>query len=238
MNIFKVENKDMPNLLKFMKDYPSSMKYATASVLNSLAFTTKKLNEQEIKSSMTIRNLGFVGSMLKYEKTRAVNIAAQMAKAGSVKKDNFSGWTEQEKGVKPAKKRAATIAARGGSFNKKMMPKSKFMSKNKFHKLSDFRAKTPKESFMFMLRVLGSRGGGEFLINEPVPTKRGTLARGLYTLQKHRIKKLQKMDDIKPIRHNTWMQRSIAELPKHTGEAWNSYIKYHNEMIAKRGLKK
>jgi hypothetical protein len=236
MDIFRVEKSDIPQLIKFLKEYPKEIRFGTASVLTSLAVKTKQLNEKEISGSMIIRNPGFIKANLQYKKAiPSHNIASQMSEAGSVKKANFSGWKEQETGAESRKKRAATLAARDGNIRNVVKTKYRFKAGNKFYRPQQFAGKDMRSKFQFMMRVLNTRGGGLFLLSEPIQTRRGQLAKGLYGLKDHKIKRLQKLGDLRKPKMNQWMARSVKEIGSgNMSEIWKGFLERHDQIIKNR----
>ena len=235
MNIFNVEKQDIQKLVKFMHDYPKDIRFGTASVLNTLGFKTRDLNIKNLSESMTIRNLTFVKRMLRVDKAiPSHNIGSQFVTIGSTKSPNFSGWKEQETGSAPKKKRAATLYARKGSIKNQMTQGSRFKKSNKFYKPQQFSGKDLRSKYQFMMRVMNTRGGGVFLLNEKIPIKRGSLPKGLYELKDHKIHKLQKLENIKQPKINQWMKRSVAGLDNDNSSAWNEFLKRQNELLQKK----
>ena len=80
-----------------------------------------------------------------------------------------------------------------------------------------------------MMRVLGSRGGGEFLIDKDIPTRRGALGKGLYILKNGKIKRLQNLEDVKPTARNEWRTRSLRQLSSnnHISRVWAAQLAHY-----------
>lgn len=202
----------LKKLEKFFKKFPVQARQASAGVLNSLAFTTRKYDIKNINRDMIVRNKRFVESSLRVQTTKPRDIDHQVAYAGSINRPRFTGWKEQQKGTPPKRKRSITTAARGGSKTGRMKARAKLRGGNKFYKPEQFQGKSLQQRFQFMMRVMNTRGGGEFLISQAIRTKRGSLTPGLYNLKGHRITRYQKFDrDIK-IRRNPWRSQSIRML--------------------------
>src|SRR4030042_196154 len=211
-DIFKVDIKDLQKLIKFYRESPKQFRYATAGVLNFQAFQTRKYDIENLQSSMIIRDNRFLQSSLRVDKTRALPIERQMSVVYSVRNPRFSGWKEQEEGSKLETKRAATVQARGGNRHAKVQPSARFSKSNKFYKPSQFQGNALKNKYMFMMRVLNTRKGGEFIIDEKIQTNNGALGKGLYRLRNHKITRLQKLENIKRPHKNQWRTRSINKL--------------------------
>lgn len=198
---------------KLMRESPKQFSYAAAGVMNTLAFQTRTNDIRNLSSTMTIRDPRFLNNSLRVDKAKGGrNIALLEAHVYSVKRERFSGWEEQETGKQKDRKRAGTLASRGGNKSAKMKSTARFKSANKFYRPSQFHAKTEKGQFMFMLKVMATRGGGEFLLDSKVPTKRGALGKGLYSFRKNKITRLQKLDGIAKTRQTHWRTHSINQL--------------------------
>jgi len=237
MDIFSVSKSDVPQLIKFLKEYPKDIRFGTASVLTALAFKTRDLNIKEINTQLTVRNEGFVKRMLKVEKAKpSHNMMSQMAIAGSLKSKNFSGWIEQETGKTSKKKTAATLAARGGNRGSTIKGKYRFKKENKFYKPSEFTGRDLRSKFQHMMRILNKKNEEAlFILNEEVPTKRGHLKKGLYALKNRRIQKIQKISGLREPRRVPWMTNSVKQLNQsNTSEAWRIFFTKHEQIIKSR----
>lgn len=219
MDIFKMDRKDLDKLGKMLNESPKSFKYATAGVLNSLAFGMRKNDVEEISTSMIIRNRRFVESAIQVDKARAGRIENQIAVVGSVKRERFSGWSEQENGTPINKKRTPTIEARGGNKQSPVKQKLRMKPGSKYYKPSQFSGRTEKGQFAYMLRVLGTRGkGGDFILDKEIDTKRGRLTKGMYQLRDHKIHKIQDFKIHQPKR-NQWQSRAMRKLEQNNDMA-------------------
>jgi hypothetical protein len=210
MNDFTIDLHDLKQLERFFRDSPKLLKPVTANVLTSLAFDNRKLNIRNIESSMIIRNRKFVESSLQVQKARSGSIDSQIALSGSVNRPRFTGWEEQQEGKPSHTKRIITTAGRGGNRKNVAISKARLKPSNKFYKPSQFAGRDNKSRFMFMMRVLNSRNGGEFIIDNDMATKRSILRKGLYQLKSHRIKLLQQFNSNKST-HIPWATKSIQQ---------------------------
>lgn len=206
MNDFSVNKTDLKKLEQFFKDCPNLLRPVTANVLNSLAFDNRKLNLRNIENSMIIRKRKFVESSLQVQKAKSGKIEGQIAYSGSVKRQNFTGWEEQQEGRPPKTKRAITLSGRRGIKRNIAISRARLKSSNKFYKPSQFPGQDNKSKFMFMMRVLNSRGGGEFIIDKHT----GRMKSGLYQLKRHKISMLQKFDITKGV-YIPWASKSIQQ---------------------------
>jgi hypothetical protein len=211
MNDFYMDNTQLRRLQKTFKQSPKLLRPVTANVINSLAFDAKKQYFREIDRNMIVRNRRFVESSLQVQKSRSGPIEKQIALSGSVNRPRFTGWQEQQEGKPSKTKRAITTAGRGGNKRNISKSKARLRSGNKFYKPEQFTGRDLKGRFMFMMRVLNTRGGGEFIISSAIPTRRGTLKPGLYSLRKHKITRFQTFN-VDKSKRITWMTNANKAL--------------------------
>lgn len=210
--MFSMNKSDLRKLERFFKRSPKQFKAATANILNSLAFTTKRYDQINIERSMIVRNRRFVQSSLRVQTARSSSdIDRQISIAYSVKRPRFSGWVEQEYGRRPKRRRTVTKHARGGNMRSAMKSRARLRPAGQFYKPEQFQGRSLQQRFYFMMRVLNSRGGGEFIITNPIHTNRGALGPGLYGLKNHQIKRYQKFQQFQP-RRIQWRTMSIRRL--------------------------
>jgi hypothetical protein len=206
MNV-KMDDRDLKKFSQLVgKDMPKAFPKIVASYLNTMAFEQRTANKKNLEQKLTIRDQRFLNNSLRVEKTRPVNINQQIAYSGSIRWQKGTGWEEQQYGKKPERKHAITTSARGGNYKAKTLPK---------YRLNKANPVTPSQyqgKFQFMMRDLGSRGGGTFYLNDMVKTKRGQLVPGLWLLIKKSGRKairgklllLQKRDKTQSVRRTKW----------------------------------
>lgn len=211
MNI-KMDNRDLRKFSKTMGNAPKQLNKAVANYLNTSAFTHRTLNIKSLQEKMTIRDQRFLGMNLKVEKAKPVSINQQIAISGSITRKNFTGWKEAQEGTRPVRKRVTTPKSRGGSMGGKVQNKYRLKPSNKIYKPEQFDGRTLNSRFYFMMRVIGSRGGGQFLISESIKTKRGQLNKGLYTLQGGKVSMLQKTEDNQKARQIKWQSEDWVKV--------------------------
>jgi hypothetical protein len=205
--LFHMDNRDLKKLQRFMAEAPREFKRASAGVLNSLAFSTRKYDIENINRGMTVRSPKFVNAMLRVDKTRSTEISKQVAYAYSVKRKGFSGWEEQQTGKPQERERAATTPARGGNIRSKVLPRNRMKPGNKFYRPSQFK-RGKGDGFGFMMRVMATRGGGNFYLSQA----RGKLRAGLWSFRQRKLSRLQATDDIKEPKRFTWRTYSLNTL--------------------------
>jgi hypothetical protein len=227
MNDFYIDKSGLKKLEQFFKDSPQLLRPVTANVLTSLAFNARKQYISSINQSMIVRNRRFVESSLRVQKARSGKIESQIAYSGSIERPRFTGWEEQQTGKQPKKKRAITLAGRRGSKRNIAISKARLKSSNRFYKPQQFSGNTLHSKFMFMMRVLSNRGGGEFIIDRSLTTRKGQLKKGLYQLRGHKINKFQTFDVNKTTRI-PWMLTANRKLRFSTDivKVYNDGIKH------------
>lgn len=197
--LFDVQARDIVDLIKFYKNAPKQFQRASGMVLNSFAFGTRKAATDTINDEMTVRNQRFVSSSLLVDKTPLnVKFTAQEATVGSIKRDRFSGWEEQQTGKRRKKTRVATLLARGQSDTKQIKPAARMKTGKDFPE--------PKGNPVAMLNMLKRKKHRKPFILR----KFSKFKPGLYKFLRGKIVKLQDFDSKKaqPKRLD-WMGISI-----------------------------
>lgn len=247
MSHFKIDDSQLKKFQKLIgKEFPRGFQKVTAEYLNTMAFEQRKENKKNLEQQLTIRDQRFLNNSLWAQKTKPVSINQQIAISGSIRFEETTGFEEQQTGRPTKRKHATTPSARGGNTKSKVLPKyrfnkSKHVSPNKF-----------QNNFQFMMRVLGSRGGGQFYLDEIVKTKRGQLVPGLWLLIKktkdEKTKKnksiggklilLQKRDKTQSVRRQKW-ENDRFEFIKQRGfnNALKSFELWNQKQRQKMGLK-
>ena len=157
MNI-KMDNRDLRKFQELMKnEAPRGFQKVVAEYLNTMAFEQRKENKKNLEQQLTIRSQRFLNNSLRVEKTKPVSINQQIAISGSIRWEGGTGWEEQQTGKPAQRKRTVTPSARG---SKSEILKNRYRMKpsNKIYKPEQF-----QNNFQFMMRVMGSRGGGAIL---------------------------------------------------------------------------
>lgn len=229
---FKIDDRDLKQFQKMIgKDYPSGFRRVVASYLNSMAFSQRDENKKNLMRQFIIRDERFLNSHLRVEKTKPVNINEQIAISGSVTAPRFTGWKEQQEGKKPERKRTISVQARGSRTNK-LPNKYRLRPSNQIYKPSQY-----KNNFYFMMRVLASRGGGQFYLENKIKTKNGYLNPGLWSLNKHILTLLQKKDDNQKIKRDKWVNESFRRSQQKAERDALNTLEYQNRILkAKHGL--
>jgi hypothetical protein len=208
---FKIDINEHRRLERIFKKAPKLLRPVTANVLNSLAFDAKRKYGKNIDRFMVVRNKRFIEGSLRVQKTKSGPVNSQMTISGSIHRPRFTGWEEQEKGTRPKRNRAITKAGRAGNKKRQAIGKARLKSANKFYKPSQFPGRSRYNKFLFMLRVLATRGGGEIIISDRLKIKRGVLPPGLYQFRKRKFRRFQTFG-VNKSKKIPWMSRTNDQL--------------------------
>ena len=202
--LFDLDQRELKQLIKFYKKAPAKMTTASAGMLNTFAFETRKKSLHIINTAMTVRAKGFVKGSIKVDKAGFRDpINKQQSQVGSIVRPRFTGWEEQEDGKVDKRKRIATSFARGGNNSGKIKPSNRMKANNTFESPDDFAGKSKDHRVTVMLQVLfRKRHRKPFIIKGSRKWKPG-----LYRIQAgKRLRMLQSFEpNKKPIKRVRWM---------------------------------
>jgi hypothetical protein len=230
-DMFSVNKRDLKRLEKFARNAPKKFTRAANWVLNSQAFQAKKNYYTEISNTMEIRSPGFVKSSLRVQTAKSsLPLANMVAIAGSINRDRFSGWKEQEKGTSPpSDKRTPTIQARGNSKSSRVLPRYRMKQGRKFIRPNTM----PGRNFAFKMRTffrVSSQRKKNVLFY--LDRKYKKMKPGLYFLNRgKKMDKIQSTDRPEKPRRNKWMTRGNNKIRRSDVRKW--WI----EGIKKQGIK-
>lgn len=212
-SIFDLNKKDLRTLKRFFKESPVRFRQATAGVLNSLAFSTRKYDIENIEKSMTVRNKRFVQSSIRVDKARSGSIESQVAYTYSIQKGNFTGWAEQQLNTRTQQKKQFTDTGRGGSPRRRVPAKYRMKKGKKFLRSSTItpsinKFKDEYHRTVIFMAMMRRRKKEPFYIDYPI----GKMKRGLYIVEKGQIKRIAKTEDIKNPKRIRWRTQSITKL--------------------------
>jgi hypothetical protein len=211
MDGFYIDKRELDKIEKAFKKAPKLLRPVTANVLNSLAFDARKRYVSNIDRLMIVRSPKFIHSAIRVQKAKSGPIERQVALSGSINKPRFTGLREQEKGLPSKTKRAVTTAGRRGSKRNRAIGKARLKQANKFYKPEQFAGKTQYRKFLFMMRVIASRGKGEIIISNDLRIRKGILHRGLYQYKGKKLTRLQAFD-VTGSERTPWMSKSNDQL--------------------------
>ena len=161
---------------------PAETRKATARFLNDEAFADKTLSERVLSERYIVRNRAFVRAMLRVEKADPARPPSnQVAIAGSIRTNRFTGWAEViPGGPDPERNRTLGLNARGGDSTKKALQGSRLLSGLTFERPSNYDEIPERMRIPAMISILArcpdytADGRGMFIIQG------GNWVHGLY----------------------------------------------------------
>jgi hypothetical protein len=199
---------DLDKLKKFYQSMPTMQRRAGINLSNTLAFTLRPEMLKEIEGSMTIRSPRFVRGSLRIKKA---SFKDRVAEIGSIRRDRFTGWEEQETGKPDKRDRRQTHVARRSNWNHRVAPRMRLKTgRAKFVRPSDQGLKNVSLDIPVFLKILErKKHRAPFYI----PVRYKKLARGIYIFKAKKVKRVQILDaKIKSISRNRWMTRSLRKI--------------------------
>ena len=225
MTTFTVKTPDIRNLEKFYKKAPKKFARASAGMLNNLAFQTRNTALVNIASDLVIRNPRFVASRMQVEKAKSGPMSQQRAEVGSVARDRFSGWAEQETGAEPLRNRVFTLTARRGNNQNQASPSSRLKPGNKIVDINDLNiAATGRMARRrIFIQMMSRRPKEPFVMRR----KYKKMRRGVYVFRGKRLLQLQAFDAMK-VKRKPWMRPARAKVMTRSNirAAWAKSIKF------------
>ena len=200
--LFDIEAKNLIRLHRFYRKAPKMFARASANVLTSFAFGNRSKSLDIIKSKMTVRNERFVAGSLRVDRARGnIPLSAQQAMVGSIKRDRFTGWIEQETGQKTTRTRTTTLLARGGNVSRQVRPAFRLKPGNKFASPDDFSGQSPQHRVTVMLQTLSrQKSTRPFIIKGHRKFKSG-----LYKFLRKKIRRIQTFKNPKQPKRIHWL---------------------------------
>lgn len=200
--LFDIEAKNLINLHRFYRKAPKQFARAAANVLTSFAFGNSGKSIEIIKNKMTVRNERFVSSSVRVEKARGnIPLSGQVAMIGSIKRDRFTGWIEQETGQKTTRTRTSTMLARGGNVSRQIRPAFRLKPGNKFLQPNDFEGQSPQHRVIVMLQTLSRQKYKKAFVIKGHKAFRS----GLYKIFRKKIMLLWRFKDRKQPKRIRWL---------------------------------
>ena len=206
--------KDLAKLIRYYKTAPKKFAMAAGMWENRAAFGSRENVIEYMDRYMTVRNRGFVKSSLRVQKSRyGAAMRAQQSEMGSIKRERFTGWAEQEGLATDKRNKTIGLAARGGSIGKRVAPAARLKKGRARPKPGDYKGKSRNAKASRMLNVLhGKRYRGAFIVagHEKVPS--GLYRFGKTSKGKRSIIMLQgfKRRPKRPARR-PWMRHSVKK---------------------------
>ena len=195
--MFTMKRKDFDGLQRFFKQSPAQFKAAARSVLNSFAFGTKEETFTELNRKLKIRSPGFVRSSIRVTMAKGSNISSMFSETYTLKRRNFSGWAEQERGQRTSLNRTISKFARGGSWQGKVRSRFRLKPSNEFFDPERFSGRSYEHRVMKMLgamRTGRSIRKRPYIIRHRLKGGLSTMKRGTYGWQGKQTQRLQNFE--------------------------------------------
>jgi hypothetical protein len=218
-----------PQLLRFMRSGSRDFRRAETIVVNNRAFGFLSHMRGTLEGTMTVRQRTFLRAATRVQK--AVVGAHPIALVGSVDKERFSGWREQQFGTKTKRRRLATRAARAGNVNRKVTRRARLMPGKQVWDSMEVAHGRDRAAVVEMLHVLWRRNDPNpfFILRGQLPNfKRGGIfkfGRGSRRKGPPKLQRLWSFDrkKLQPKKTN-WMQIAIATFRLNPQKEWEFAI--------------
>lgn len=212
--MFNLNRRDILRLEKFYKRAPKQFMFAARGMLTTFAFQAREQQIREIQSSMTVRNLRFIKSRIRYQKARGGRIDNIFSESGSVRSSRFTGWEEQQTGIKAKRTRTQSLTARG-EWKSQVMGTARMKPTNKFFDPdSEMEGKSTEQRMTAALAGMrkGTVKKRNFLIRKKMKGRMSTFKRGLWAMKRRLTFRLQTFDPprVQP-RRNPWHTRAVQK---------------------------
>ena len=206
--MFQIDKTDLKRLAKFYKRAPKLFARASAGILNDFAFGTRREIIGLMTNRLTIRNQRFLTASVQVQRASGKRIDKQRSKVGSVRRDRFSGWLEQQTGKKDPRSHTATLFARRGTKLGIVPGSNRLKKSNVAARPEDYNIKADNENSRtaIFLQIMARRGRGRpFYIRK----KYKKLRRGIYRIKSGKIRKIQSLNKTKKKIHSfDWINQS------------------------------
>jgi len=156
--MFELDLGDLLKLRKFMKRAPKQFNRVAIGVLNTAAFGTRKQALKTLRSGLVIRNDKFMTGSVRVEKAKTTEkLNRAEAVVGSIKRNRFSGWIEQQTGQVSKKTRTSTLFGRGGQ-QSGALPVGSRLKRKSIISPDKYSGRTPENRVTKMINDLKRRG--------------------------------------------------------------------------------
>lgn len=189
--MFEMDSPDLKRLEKFYKRMPREFLKATAGMLNSFAFGSRKESLLIIRRRLTVRSPRFIQGSVRVDKARPGQpLNSQQSEMGSIHRARFSGLREQELGVSDKRKNVPTLAARRDQRGRKVPGAVRLKRSNQFPSADDFPGKTAEHRVVVMIRTLDRKKFRKpFII-----TGHPRFTKGLYQFKARKLRMVQSFE--------------------------------------------
>ena len=227
---FIFDSKELKQWRFFYREFPKIYERAQINTLNNLAFQGRQKALEEVDKNMTIRSPAFVKGSMRFQKA---NLNKPESEFGSIKRNRFSGWEEQQTGKQTERTRVQTLQARRRNWKNRVAPRARLKPGNKFIRPKDLK-----------LDKLGNNKIPAFLdrldrvsYKQPffIPVRYKRLQRGIYLFVNKKIRRLQSFDPkkVQP-KKDEWMTRAVGSLGENLVDAYKEGLEFAYKKALKR----
>lgn len=225
-NIFDYSDRSFKAFSKFYAKAPFKARRATARMLSQFAFGTRQEAIGEIVRTMTVRSEKFVSSSMVFKGARAQPIDQQQSSAGSIARQRFSGWVEQQDGKIDNRTRTQSLLARGNNFSKRVKPSVRMKPGRDFITMGDFDLPSGGQQVPTYISMVKKKYKNKpFLLKK----KYKNIKRGVYKFVKNKMQILQNFEAKKrKPKPNPWMTNARLRFFKSTDvdKEWGKAISF------------
>lgn len=210
-NLFDMDKRDLRRLYKWYRRSPKEFARATGLLLNNFAFGVRLTAIEAISTGMIVRDFNFIQGSLKVERSHTrLPISTQVSRVGSITRNRFTGWIEQETGQRTKKERTFQLAARRGSKKRRAVPRARLRPGTDFITPAEYSGKSDHHRAVVMLQTLAREGYKQpFIVGRHKRLKSGLYKFGRGRKPNQKLIMLQNFDPSNPQpRRYRWMRRA------------------------------
>lgn len=164
-DIFSMDDRELKKLEKFFKTAPDKIRPAAANVLNSMAFGTRTTSIRTLNNQLTVRKKSFTDNAFKVTKASPrAPLETMHSKLETVKRNNFTGWIEQETGAKSTR---SFTTGKGARPDWSKTIQKKFKDYKSALKMSDYKFKN-NSGYGYIAYMRRKMRGKIFEIDRPI----------------------------------------------------------------------
>jgi hypothetical protein len=237
MTDFNLDQKDLENLTNFFNKLKSKdSKPLVSATLNNQAFATRKANMRVLGRALVVRDDRFFkGSVFVQQAEKFGDPRSNFAEVGSIERDRFSGWEEQQTGKAAPKARVATLAARGGNRQNVMKGRARLKSGNTFRKVSDYKRRKVRKKQALVLMLKETREQKlDFLIRRQDVV--GKMKPGLYTWEGNKLLRYQTFGKQYDPKRIDWVGQSL-KIVEREADFFDVFADEFKKLAKRRGIR-
>lgn len=224
---FQFKKGELRSWRHFYRDFPKAYQRAKINTVNNLAFQGRRIALDELDRNMIIRAPAFIKGSVRFQRATMNRPEAEF---GSIRRDRFSGWEEQQTGRRTKRTRVQTLQARRRNWKNKVAPRVRLKPGAKFIRPADVRLNN--NQIVPFLQILDRRKYRQPFF---IPTRYKRLQRGLYIFVSRKIRRVQNLDpaNVQPAR-DEWMSRAVGRLEGKVLDAYVEGLKFAYNKTSRR----